>query len=235
MKLIELFAILFFDIINKFFHQKKILLSLRKKIIKIESFIDVGSHKGEFLSYILKLKNVKKIFAFEPQIAIYKILSKNFSHKKIKITNIAIDKEVSKKYIYINKFTNTSTLSILDKKSFYLKFKNLLTRSKKNFVQKYIVKTNTIDNLFSNIKLKNSLLKIDVEGFEINVLKGSTKKIANEIDYILIENQFVNLYKKSSSKKNHEFLIKNNFEIYKNFVHPLMIFSDCLYKRKKIK
>ena len=50
-----------------------------------------------------------------------------------------------------------------------------------------------------------------------------------------IENQFVNLYKKSSSKKNHEFLTKNNFEIYKNFIHPLMIFSDCLYKRKEIK
>ena len=61
--------------------------------------------------------------------------------------------------------------------------------------------TNTIDNLFSKINLQNSLLKIDVEGFEINVLKGSKQKIANEINYILIENQFVNLYKKSSSKK----------------------------------
>ena len=221
-----------FNILD-FYHQNRIVNFLRP--LHIDMVIDVGSHKGEFLSYILKLKKIKKIFAFEPQRAIYKILSKNFTHKKIKIANIAIDKEISKKYIYINKFTNTSTLSEFNKKSFYLKFKNLLTGSKKNFVQKYIVKTNTIDNLFSNIKLKNSLLKIDVEGFEINVLKGSTKKIANEIDYILIENQFANLYKKSSSKKNHEFLIKNNFEIYKNFIHPLMIFSDCLYKRKKIK
>mgnify|MGYP006150075293 FL=1 len=221
-----------FNILD-FYHQNRIINFLRP--LRIYQVIDVGSHKGEFLSYILKLKNVKKIFAFEPQIAIYKILSRKFTHKKIKITNIAIDKEVSKKYIYINKFTNTSTLSILDKNSFYLKFKNLLTGSKKNFVQKYIVNTNTIDNLFSKINLQNSLLKIDVEGFEINVLKGSKQKIANEINYILIENQFVNLYKKSSSKKNHEFLTKNNFEIYKNFIHPLMIFSDCLYKRKEIK
>ena len=221
-----------FNILD-FYHQNRIINFLRP--LRIHKVIDVGSHKGEFLSYILKLKNVKKIFAFEPQIAIYKILSRKFTHKKIKITNIAIDKEVSKKYIYINKFTNTSTLSILDKNSFYLKFKNLLTGSKKNFVQKYIVNTNTIDNLFNKINLQNSLLKIDVEGFEINVLKGSKQKIADEINYILIENQFVNLYKKSSSKKNHEFLTKNNFEIYKNFIHPLMIFSDCLYKRKEIK
>ena len=221
-----------FNILD-FYHQNRIVNFL--KPLQIDKVIDVGSHKGEFLSYILKLKNVKKIFAFEPQIAIYKVLSKKFTNKKIKIFNLAIDKEISKKYIYINKFTNTSTLSEFNKKSFYLKFKNLLTGSKKNFLYKYIVKTNTIDNLFINIKLKNTLLKIDVEGFEINVLKGSKKKIVDEIDYILIENQFVNLYKKTSSKKNHDFLIKNNFEIYKNFIHPLMIFSDCLYKKKKIK
>ena len=173
-----------FNILD-FYHQNRIVNFLRP--LHIYKVIDVGSHKGEFLSYILKLKNVKKIFAFEPQIAIYKILSKNFSHKKIKITNIAIDKEVSKKYIYINKFTNTSTLSILDKKSFYLKFKNLLTGSKKNFVQKYIVKTNTIDNLFCNIKLKNSLLKIDVEGFELNVLKGMKEFLLNTTAAIELE------------------------------------------------
>tara|TARA_B100000795_G_scaffold206149_1_gene159675 strand:- start:1595 stop:2296 length:702 start_codon:yes stop_codon:yes gene_type:complete len=218
-----------FNILD-FYHQNRIVNFL--KPLKIDKVIDVGAHKGEFLSYILKLQNVKKIFAFEPQIAIFKILSKKFTQKKIKLSNFAIDKEVSKKFMYINKFTNTSTLSIINNKSFYLKFKNLLIGSKKNFLQKYTVKTNTIDNLFSNIKLKNTLLKIDVEGFEINVLKGSKQKIANEIDYILIENQFVDLYKNTSSKKNHEFLIKNNFEICKNFIHPLMIFSDCLYKKK---
>ena len=219
-----------FNILD-FYHQNRIINFL--KPLHIDKVLDVGSHKGEFLSYILKLKNVKKIFAFEPQKEIYKILSKNFSQKKIKIFNVALDKEISKKFIYINKFTNTSTLSVLNKKSFYLKFKNLLIGSKENFVQKYRIQTNTLDNLFSNIELQNSLLKIDVEGFEMNVLKGSRKKISGEIKYILIENQFVNLYKKSSSKKNHEFLIKNNFVIYKNFIHPLMIFSDCLYKRKR--
>jgi FkbM family methyltransferase len=213
------------------YHQNRIIISL--KFLKIDNVIDVGSHKGEFLSYILKLRSVKRIFAFEPQIAIFKILSKKFNHKKIKFFNLALDKQISKKYIFINKFSNTSTLSIFDKKSFYLKFKNFLTGSKKNFLYKYLVKTNTIDNLFKRIRLNNTLLKIDVEGFELNVLKGGKKKILNEIDYVLIENQFVNLYQKSSSKKNHEFLIKNNFQIHKNFIHPLMIFSDCLYIKKK--
>ena len=213
-----------------FYHQNKILNSL--KFLNIDKVIDVGSHKGEFLSFILKLKNVKKIYAFEPQRAVFKVLSRKFNYKKIKIYNLALDKEISNKYIFINKFSNTSTLSTFNKRSYYLKFKNFFTGSKKNFLYKYIVKTNTIDNLFSRTRLNNTLLKIDVEGFEINVLMGGVKKISSEIDYILIENQFANLYKKSSSKKNHTFLIKNNFEIHKNFIHPFMIFSDCLYKKR---
>jgi len=201
------------------------------KPLEIEKVIDVGAHKGEFLSYILKLKKIKKIFVFEPQIAINKILSKKFKLiKKIKIFNYALDNKISKKYIYINKFTNTSTLSKFNKDSYYLKFKNLLTRSKNNYIDKYIVKTNTINNLFRNTELKKSLLKIDVEGFEINVLKGA-KKIISKFNYILIENQFVDLYKNKSSLTSHGFLVENNFKVYKNFCHPLLIFSDCLYKR----
>lgn len=76
MKLIELFAILFFDIIDKFFHQKKILLSLRKKIIKIESFIDVGSHKGTYTDLIIKNFQVSKVLMFEPQKNIFRKIKK---------------------------------------------------------------------------------------------------------------------------------------------------------------
>ena len=68
-----------FNILD-FYHQNRIVNFL--KPLKIDKVIDVGAHKGEFLSYILKLQNVKKIFAFEPQIAIFKILSKKFTQKK---------------------------------------------------------------------------------------------------------------------------------------------------------
>ena len=50
---------LFEKIINIFdlYHQKRIINYLKK--LNLEYFIDVGTHKGEFLSYILNL-NYKK-------------------------------------------------------------------------------------------------------------------------------------------------------------------------------
>ena len=46
-----------FNILDKF-HQNRIIRCLKN--YKITKVIDVGAHKGEFLSYILKLNYVKK-------------------------------------------------------------------------------------------------------------------------------------------------------------------------------
>jgi FkbM family methyltransferase len=219
----------FFSFIN-IFHQSRIINYIRP--LGLETVIDIGAHKGEFASSILKIKNIKNIFCFEPQIKINDILVKKFSHiKKIKIFNCALDKVISKKYIYINKLTSCSTLQTFNKKSFYLKFKNFLQGNKENYVKKYKVKTNTIDNIFKNTNFKKCLLKIDVEGYEINVLKGSERTINNKIEYILIENQFGNHYKQSSKVTVFDYLKDNNYKILKKFTFPTLHFQDILFKK----
>tara|TARA_B100000029_G_C17404605_1_gene898345 strand:- start:288 stop:974 length:687 start_codon:yes stop_codon:yes gene_type:complete len=221
----------FFNLIDKY-HQNRIINFL--KLFNLESIIDVGSHKGEFLSYALKLSKIKKIYAFEPQIEINKILAEKFAkHKNIEIFNFALDKEVSKKKIYINKLSSTSTLSELNRSSFYLKLKNFFINSKNNFVNSYYVNTNTIDNLFKDILLRNTLLKVDVEGFEINVLMGGINKIKTEIPFILIEHQMGNQYKNSNARIVHKFLLENNFKVLKTFFFPTLHFKDVLYKKIK--
>ncbi len=54
----------FFNLVDKY-HQSRIVNFL--KLIDFDNIIDVGSHKGEFLSYVLKLNKIKKVYAFEPQ------------------------------------------------------------------------------------------------------------------------------------------------------------------------
>ena len=97
----------------------------------------------------------------------------------------------------------------------------------------YYVKTSTIDNLFKDILLRNTLLKVDVEGFEINVLIGGINKIKNEIPFILIEHQMGNQYKNSNTRIVHKFLLENNFKVLKTFFFPTLHFKDVLYKKIK--
>ena len=81
--------------------------------------------------------------------------------------------------------------------------------------------------------LSNSLLKIDVEGYELNVLKGS-KNTIKKIKFVLIENQLFNIYKNNNEKDWHDYLMKNKFILIKKFRFPLLHFEDRLYKNSLI-
>ena len=211
------------------FHHKRIFMHLRN--LNIDKIIDIGAHKGEFLEKMLKIEKVNLFYAFEPQKDIFDILNQKFSkNNKITLLNYALDKEITNKNLQINKFSMTSSLAEINEKSLYLKLKNFLTRSKSNFVDEYEVQTNTVDNVFKDVNLEKTLLKIDVEGFEINVIKGSKIKL-KEIPYILIENQFGNHYKNSNFNDIKDVLLKYNFVESKKFVFPTMHYQDVLFKK----
>ena len=210
-------------------HQTRIIRYIKK--FKTHYFIDVGAHKGEFLTYLLKLKNIKKIYCFEPQKKIYRTLYKNFkNNKKIKFFNIGLGNNNTKKNIYINKLSYTSTFK-KNKKTFYLYFKKFLLRASNDYEDKYKVKIKKLDEVLRNKNLKNCLLKIDVEGYELNVLNGSINIIKNQVKFILIERQFFNQYQGVSHKKIEKFLNKHNFKLIKKFTYPLFLFQDNLYKK----
>ena len=217
-----------FDPISSF-HHKRISRYLRE--LDIEKIIDVGAHKGEFLEKILKIEKVNSFYAFEPQKNIFNELSEKFSNnKKVTLFNYAMDKEITKKKLKINKLSMTSSLAEINENSLYIKFKNFLSQTKSNFEYEYEVQTNTVDKIFEGINLKKALLKIDVEGFEINVIEGSKKKL-KEIPFVLLENQFGNHYKNNDFEDIIKLLLEQNFKIYKKFIFPTLHYQDVLFKK----
>ena len=209
------------------FHHKRISKCLCN--LNINKVIDVGSHKGEFLETVLKIQNIDSFYAFEPQKHIFSQLSEKFSeNKKVTLFNYALDDEIKNKKLKINKLSMTSSLAEFNDDSLYLKLKNFLTFSKSNFIDEYEVQTSTIDKIFENINLKNALIKIDVEGFEMKVIKGSQRKL-KEISFILLENQFGNHYKNNDFKDILKYLKKQNFTIHKKFIFPTMHYQDVLF------
>ena len=81
MKIIRSLAIYVFELIDKFIHQKRILINLKKHTNSINTYIDVGSHKGTYTDLILNNFKVKKVFMFEPQKNIFKQIKKKILQK----------------------------------------------------------------------------------------------------------------------------------------------------------
>ena len=211
------------------YHHKRISKYLCE--LDIEKIIDIGAHKGEFLENMLKIEKVNSFYAFEPQKNIFKGLNEKFSNnQKVALFNYAMDKEISYKKIKINKLSMTSSLAEINDKSLYFKLKNFLIGAKSNFEDEYEVQTNTVDKIFEGTCLQKTLLKIDVEGFEMNVIQGSKKKL-KEIPFILLENQFGNHFKNNNFKDISKLLSEQNFIICKKFLFPTLHYQDVLFKK----
>ena len=212
------------------FHHKRISKYLCE--LDIEKIIDIGAHKGEFLESMLKIEKVDFFYAFEPQKDIFKELNEKFvKNKKVTLFNCAMDKEISNKKLKINKISMKSSLAEVNENSLYLKFINFLAQSQSSFESEYEVKTNTVDKIFENINLQKALLKIDVEGFEMNVIEGSQMKL-REISFIMLENQFGNHFKNNNFRDITKFLSERNFTICKKFLFPTLHYQDVLFKKK---
>ena len=210
-------------------HQKRISKFLQNRSIK--TIIDVGAHKGEFAQKALQMESVNKIIAFEPQKKIFNLLKEKFSdNDKVVLNNFALSEKVEKRIMKINKMTATSTLNHeINNDSLYFKFKSFLLYQKNSIIDEEEIDTTTFDAFFNEeIFNENTLLKIDTEGYEMHVLKGSEQKI-KEVKYILIENQFSKMYKNVNFKDCHDFLRKKNFKLLKRFRFPTLHYEDRLY------
>ena len=169
----------------------------------IDNCIDVGSNKGQFALVLKRNFPKAKIFSFEPQIENLSIQKKFLNNTKF--YNCCLGNKSSFQIFNITDREDSSSLLVPSI------FKNSIYR----VVNKITIKVDKLDNI---IKLKHkskNLLKLDVQGYELEVLKGS-KKCLSKIDFIIIELGEKKSYLKQPSKnKTINFLKKNNFQLKK--------------------
>jgi FkbM family methyltransferase len=233
MNILKSLILYLLNLIRNHIHQPKILNYLIGLDIKIA--FDVGAHEGETLEYLQQIETIKKIYSFEPQIEIYnKILKKYNFNDRIILNNLALSNNCEDKIFFINALSSTSSFSLLNDNSLWLKIKNIILNEKNLIKDSITLKTSTIDNYVNenNINMID-LLKIDTEGHELEVLMGSMKTIKkNKVKYLLIELHTSKMYKNYSKKKIEEFLKNNNFTLLKSFKFPFHTFVDNLYEYK---
>ena len=210
-----------------FFHQKKIIKFLRKKGFKnFNIFLDVGAHKGESINLFLKNFKIKTIYSFEASPITFKLLSdkivffrNKFKSSKLIIENYAIGAVEQKVLLKQLQESSSSTIRNLNVNSKYFKKKRFfLSDDKKDFFFKEI----EIQQIkLSNYLIKNNIdnvdfLKIDTEGYELEVLIGA-KEILSKINIILFEHHYDDMIAKNYKFYDiHNFLLTNHFtQVYK--------------------
>jgi len=149
------------------FDVRKVFEKLAKKSKVI---VDVGAHIGRYTILGGKINSDAEIFSIEADKNNFDILNKNISLNDIKNVNsinIALSSKKNREKFYNYGLGIHNPTDIKEKR--------------KDFK---MVETDTLDNLFN--KKEIDLIKIDVDGSEMNILKGggnlfSQKKIKNII------------------------------------------------------
>ncbi len=232
----------FFD----FFYKKKISNFLKKnQLNNIDIFLDVGGHKGESINFFLNNLNIKNIYSFEASSLNFAELKKRlprlikkFNGVNIYIENIALGAEVKKATLKQFVESSSSTFSDIDENSSYFKKKHKYINKKESKSFYHNIKTTIIplSQYLANKKIGNiDFLKIDTEGYELDILKGLTNDIRN-VKIIFFEHHYDNMIKKNYNFTNiHSLLINNNFKkIYKSKM-PFRKTFEYMYINEKFK
>lgn len=154
-------------------YQSDLLVSLGKIS---EHFLDIGSNMG-FYSLALATENTSLIVdAFEPQPAVFSKLQRNVEinllDNRVRTHNIGLGKEVGTLKMFVPRFTGSGGAS----------FQNL--HEDEGEATEINVNVEILDQV---IATKIDLIKIDVEGFELNVLHGAKSLVSEMKPTIVVE------------------------------------------------
>ena len=169
--------------------------------------LDVGAHIGDTVRLYQNYFPGYKIFCFEPYLESYVFLKNRFgSDHSINPVNKALSVKDDSKRLYLSNFENLNSLK---------KPKNNSWGFEDNkFVD---VETTSLDRFSSLNDIKHiDILKLDVQGSELDVLKGSKMILEkSKISLIYVEWQVVPLYEYHHKYfKIAEFLEKYDYELF---------------------
>jgi len=145
---------------------------MRRVIQHNSNCIDIGCHKGEILDVMLELAPEGKHTAFEPIPVFYNALIEKYKSKAVILPYALSDKNGTADFQYVK---NAPAYSGLRKREYTVD----------PDIEVISVEVKKLDDLIAGQKV--NLIKIDVEGAELNVLQGSINTLKAEKPYIIFE------------------------------------------------
>jgi FkbM family methyltransferase len=149
--------------------------------------LDVGGHHGQFTLFALERFPQAQVITFEPQAeGAKKIADVTAGEPRVRIENFALGAEPGSAELNISKRSDSSSLLPIGEGQVeaYPGTEAASTET---------IQLETLDNLLPDAPKRPALLKIDVQGFELDVLRGAARTLAS-VDAIFAECSFVELY-----------------------------------------
>ena len=185
------------------FQQKKIINVFKKNCGDNLIIFDVGSHLGETVKLFSRNFNIKKIHCFEASNINFIKLKDNLIKNKLMdicvLNNVGIGDIEGKNFLNQTEESSSSTINEFNEHSSYLKRKLKILNINKidNFYQKVPINIIKLSTYIKKNKITNiDILKIDTEGFELNVVK-SLEDCSNIVKNIYFEHHYDDMIKKN--------------------------------------
>jgi len=198
-------------------------LRRRKNLLgyfKINKVLDVGANAGQYAQEIKSLGYKGEIISFEPISETYKKL-KIKANRDIKWStyNFALGNKNQEVSINISK--NSYSSSIMN-----IKQNHIESAPESKYISKETISVKKLDSIYNTLTTNTDIvfLKIDVQGFEKNVLDGAADSLS-KIKGIQLEMALTELYEgETLFEKMVIFLNEKGFRLYSlenGFYNPL--------------
>ena len=197
---------------------------------KVNVIFDVGANRGNTTLKYSQIFPNAEIHSFEPFPKSYEVfINLHKDNLNVNINKYALSSNIGTSILNVNESVDTNS---------FLESKKIGANSDKSCVSvgQISIKTNTIDNycLKNNI-MEIDILKIDVQGSEIEVLKGALNMLKNgRIKLIYLETYFKQQYVNqplfhdlSKFLYNHNFSFQDIYDPY--FSNNNMIWCDSIF------
>ena len=198
---------------------------LRKILLDCDVVFDVGANVGDWSNAVISLNTSCSLYSFEPSLTTFNKLRLNISSEKAILKNIGLGSVLEKSLLHVNE--NRDTLSSL----FCREGLNL--PDSLNKLSTEVVSIERLDEFCRHQNIARiDFLKMDVEGFEMEVLIGSGKFLSEKrINIIQFEYGGANIDAKVLLKDLMGLLISSGYKIYKihsNFLEHIESYNQTL-------
>lgn len=191
----------------------------------IQRIIDVGANEGQFAFMARYCWPLAQIDCYEPDPSAYsKLMNLYKNDPKIQVNNYAIGSISGTLKLNLGQVSATNSF---------------LVEKNKPSCGSIEVGVKTLNEIYYQQNLENSLLKIDVQGYELEVLKGASE-ILGQISFVLVEISLAEIFEGGPSIIDIWQLLTNYGYVYYRIIDQYrepeterIVQMDILFYRKK--